>query len=76
MLTPAVEILKVFVLHKPDAIVRFLITIEYRGFVRFEPETVQPHGSPVSVPSDTRSAVGHSVIEIGLHGIYYIDAIR
>ena len=70
MLTPAVEILKAFVLHKADAIVRFLISIEYRGFARFQPGTVQPHGSPVGVPAATRSALGHAVVEIGLRGMY------
>ena len=70
MLTPAVEILKVFVLHKVDAIVRFLIGIEYMSLSRFQPGTVQPHGSSVGVPADTRSALRHAVVGIGLREIY------
>ena len=70
MLTPAVEILKLFVLHKADAIVRFLIGIEYISLARFQPETVQPHGCSVGFPVDTRSALRHAVVGIGLREIY------
>ena len=70
MLTPAVEILKVFVLHKVDAIVRFLIGIEYMSLSRFQPGTVQPHGSSVGLSADTRIALRYAVVGIGLRKIY------